>query len=184
MAIRTYRPIFSTQPQPNHTWQTKIRVVRYNGAVTDARSALRVDESHHAGSRANLLALVGELDLATIAVLKDAVSRRLMPDAYVVLDLAELTFCDSTGLGAFVALFRDARNRGARFALAAPRKRIGDLFTLSGIDQVIPVFDSPATAIMADTDAANTKAADTEAADTEAAASHTGTADGPGRTSG
>jgi anti-sigma B factor antagonist len=123
--------------------------VRYNGAVTDARSTLRVDEIQRAHPQECLLAVAGELDLATIGVLKDAVSGRLAADVDMVLDLAELTFCDSTGLGAFVALFREAGTRGARFALASPRKRIGDLLTLSGIDQVIAVFESPVAAFAA-----------------------------------
>jgi len=123
--------------------------VRYNGAVTDARSSLDVHDVHQATPGAAVLALTGELDLATIGVLKDAVGDRLAPDVHVVLDLAGLTFCDSTGLGAFVALQRQARASGARFALAAPRKRIADLFALSGIDQVIVVYDSTDAALAA-----------------------------------
>jgi anti-sigma B factor antagonist len=120
--------------------------MRYNNAVTDARSSLRVDKAAHDGSGEIVLALTGELDLATIVELKDAVTSGLGSDVHVVLDLAGLTFCDSTGLGAFIALFREARARGGRLALAAPRKRVGDLLTLSGIDQVIPVYESTAAA--------------------------------------
>lgn len=116
--------------------------MRYNGAVTDARSQLTVVDVHPGTSGVTVLALAGELDLGSIGALKEAVSHRLGADAHVVLDLAGLTFCDSTGLGAFVALHRQARSTGARFALAAPRRRIADLFTLSGIDQVISVYDS------------------------------------------
>jgi anti-sigma B factor antagonist len=116
--------------------------VRYNGAVTDARSQLTVVDVRPGTSGVTVLALAGELDLGSIGALKEAVSHRLAADAHVVLDLAGLTFCDSTGLGAFVALHRQARSTGAQFALAAPRRRIADLFTLSGIDQVISVYDS------------------------------------------
>jgi anti-anti-sigma factor len=126
--------------------------VRYNGAVTDARSSLAVDDVQQPTPGATVLALAGELDLATIGVLKDAVGDRLTPEAHIVLDLAGLTFCDSTGLGAFVALHRQARTNGARFAVAAPRRRIADLFTLSGIDQVIVVYDSTDSALSAPTD--------------------------------
>ena len=66
-----------------------------------------------------------------------------------MLDLAGLTFCDSTGLGAFVALHRQATSVGATFALAGPGKRIADLFTLSGIDQVVPVYGSRDEALTA-----------------------------------
>lgn len=122
--------------------------MRYNNAVSDARSALRVDEiGDNAG--AFVLAVVGELDLATIGALKDAVGARLASDSSVVLDLAGLAFCDSTGLGAFVALHRQAIAAGARFALASPNRRIADLFSLSGIDQVVPVYATPDAATSA-----------------------------------
>jgi anti-sigma B factor antagonist len=123
--------------------------VRYNGAVTDARSQLTVDDIHSATAGATVLALAGELDLGSIGALKEAVGHRLTAGANVVLDLAGLTFCDSTGLGAFVALHRQARSADARFGLAAPRRRIADLFTLSGIDQVISVYDSVDAALSA-----------------------------------
>ena len=126
--------------------------MRYNGAVTDARSQLTVDDIHSATAGATVLALTGELDLGSIGALKEAVGHRLTADAHVVLDLAGLTFCDSTGLGAFVALHRQARSTGARFGLAAPRRRIADLFTLSGIDQVISVYDSVDAALSAPRD--------------------------------
>jgi anti-sigma B factor antagonist len=129
--------------------------VRYNGAVTDARSQLTVEVVHPGTSGATVLALVGELDLGSIGALKEAVGHRLTAEAHVVLDLAGLTFCDSTGLGAFVALHRQARSTSARFALAAPRRRIADLFTLSGIDQVISVYDSVAAALSAPPEAAD-----------------------------
>ena len=77
---------------------TVVSDVRYNGPVSDARSSLTVDEVRSAASDATVLAVAGELDLATIGTLKEAVARRLAPDAHVVLDLSGLTFCDSTGL--------------------------------------------------------------------------------------
>lgn len=114
--------------------------MRYNVAVTDTVPTLRADEIAGAHPVAVVLAVTGELDLVTISVLKDAVGRRLAPNAWVVLDLTELTFCDSTGLGALVGLHREAGAAGARLLLAAARRRVADLFTLSGIDQVLSVY--------------------------------------------
>ena len=117
--------------------------VRYNGAVTDARSTLSVSEVTDGGTGdTTILAVEGELDLATIGTLKDLAGTRLAADSWLVLDLSGLTFCDSTGLGAFVALHRQALASGATFALAGPGKRIADLFALSGIDQVVSVYGS------------------------------------------
>lgn len=127
--------------------------MRYNGAVTDARSQLTVADLHPGTAGATVLALTGELDLGSIGALREAVGHRLTAEAHVILDIANLTFCDSTGLGAFVALHRQARSTGARFALAAPRRRIADLFTLSGIDQVISIYGSVEAALSAPPDA-------------------------------
>jgi anti-sigma B factor antagonist len=136
--------------------RTEVSDLRYNGPVSDARSSLTVDEVGSAASDATVLAVAGELDLATIGTLREAVAGHLAPGARVVLDLAGLTFCDSTGLGGFVALHRQARSSGARLAFAGPRKRISDLFTLSGIDQVIAVFDTPDAAVAGTADSADT----------------------------
>ena len=116
--------------------------MRYNVAVTEARSTLSVQEVHDAPAGATVFAVSGELDLATISLLKDTVGAHLRDGQHVVLDLSELMFCDSTGLGAFVGLHRQAMTNGATFSLAAPRRRIDDLLQLSGINQVISIYAS------------------------------------------
>jgi anti-sigma B factor antagonist len=118
-------------------------VVRYNVAVSDARSTLQVDKHQHDQTGATIMMISGELDLATISILKTAVSDQLgAAGGPVVLDLSELTFCDSTGLGSFVALHRQASSVGTTVSLAAPRKRLADLLPISGINQVVPVFET------------------------------------------
>src|ERR1700716_1202650 len=105
--------------------------MRYNVPVTDARSTLSVAHVDGEYADVTVLAVAGELDLATIATLKDvagsALTERGKP---VILDLSELSFCDSTGLGSFVALHRQAEALGTRIALVAPRKRVADLLQI------------------------------------------------------
>ena len=51
------------------------------------------------------LALAGELDLATVDRLHQHVKQEMIadrPPRRLVIDLAEVTFCDSTGLGALL----------------------------------------------------------------------------------
>ncbi len=124
------------------------RPMRYNVAVTEARSTLSVDRINGEPADVTVFAVAGELDLATISMLKDVVGDALTaPGNRVVLDLSELSFCDSTGLGSFVALYRQADAIGAAVALAAPRKRVADLLQISGINQVVSVYGSVAEAV-------------------------------------
>jgi anti-sigma B factor antagonist len=122
--------------------------MRYNVTVTEHAPALHVDEVPTDGG-ATVLAVHGELDLATIDVLKRAVTGYFGRTGYIVLELSEMTFCDSTGLGTFVGLHRGAQAGGCRLSLAAPRRRVDDLLRLSGIDQVIPVYPSRHEALAA-----------------------------------
>jgi anti-sigma B factor antagonist len=114
--------------------------MRYNVTVTEAAPSLVVDEIPGAGTDVAVLALRGELDLASIEVLRTTVSAYIGRSGHIVLDLSEMTFCDSTGLGTFVGLHRQSTGAGGRLSLAAPRRRVDDLLKLSGIDRVIPVF--------------------------------------------
>jgi anti-sigma B factor antagonist len=77
----------------------------------------------------------GDVDLATAPELETAVQRAfgIMPDA-VLLDLAGLSFIDSSGLRVLVALSNEARSRDASLQLSnVPRhaERVLDLTGLS-----------------------------------------------------
>jgi anti-sigma B factor antagonist len=65
------------------------------------------------------LSLDGELDLATVGRLGTAVNDALAEDQprYLLLDLKALTFCDSTGIGGFVAAHETARDAGVPLRL-------------------------------------------------------------------
>jgi anti-sigma B factor antagonist len=54
----------------------------------------------------------------------------------LILDLAGVTFMDSTGIGAFVELSRDAEDREASFAIRNPSPRVQRLVELVGLTDV------------------------------------------------
>lgn len=114
--------------------------MRYNVTVTEAAPSLVVAEIHTGGQDMAVLAVRGELDLASIEVLRSTVGGYIGRSSHIVLDLSDMTFCDSTGLGTFVGLHRQSAAAGGRLSLAAPRRRVDDLLKLSGIDRVIPVY--------------------------------------------
>lgn len=84
-----------------------------------------------------VLRLSGELDIAAVDAFLDR-ARAALADAHPVLclDVAEVSFIDSTGLGALVRLREHAHEQGKDIALAhIPRQmsRILDLTGLAGL---------------------------------------------------
>jgi len=84
--------------------------------------------------------VAGSLDLTTVDRLRAAVGPACGTDAEVRLDLSGVEFCDSTAVGTFVWLYRQATAAGGRLLLCAPRRAVRDVLRISGVDRVIPVI--------------------------------------------
>jgi anti-anti-sigma factor len=79
-----------------------------------------------------VLALAGELDLATTPQLAAALAEAARQHAEgVVLDLAQLSFMDSTGLGLIVRTDQEAQAAGRTFVLRHPQQQVRRLLQLS-----------------------------------------------------
>lgn len=83
---------------------------------------------------------VGEVDIASVPVLQEALGRQL--DAglkRLVMDLQALTYLDSTGLGCITAARRRAREAGGDLILICTNARILRLLAITGLDHVFVV---------------------------------------------
>jgi anti-anti-sigma factor len=86
----------------------------------------------------SVVALEGELDLATGGQLWDELAAIMAEhDAPIVLDLAELTFCDSVGLGVLVRAHNALQDRGQRLVIANPTLMVDRILQVSGLSQAI-----------------------------------------------
>ena len=90
----------------------------------------------------HVLTVTGELDLASSPLLTQRL--QAVPDsAAVALDLSEVTFIDSSGLGAIVSANGRLTDRGGRLAVIAPeRGPVDRLVALTGLDQIVAVVRS------------------------------------------
>ncbi len=66
--------------------------------------------------------------------------------ARVIVDLAQVTFVDSTALGAFVGLLRRLRQKGGELRLSNARPAVLTILELTRLDNVFPVHASVAEA--------------------------------------
>ncbi|MHA6758197.1 STAS domain-containing protein [Streptacidiphilus sp. PAMC 29251] len=106
-------------------------------------SALTLQVRQQQGTRA-VLALAGDLDLgggdtltAAAAALIEAGHRDL------VLEMAQVAFCDSMGLNALLRILRQAMNAGGSLVLLSPTDPIKRLLSMCGVDQIISTLDGP-----------------------------------------
>ena len=66
----------------------------------------------------------------------------------VLLNVADVSYVDSAGLGALVAMSLLAKKQGGAVKLLSPSKRLLDLLTMSRLLHVLEVCDSEAQALL------------------------------------
>ncbi len=78
--------------------------------------------------------------------LRLAVKELLRKSSKIVLDLGNVSYLDSGGLGTVVGLYTSAANAGRSLKLARLRGRVSDLFALSRLSNIIEIYDTPEAA--------------------------------------
>jgi anti-sigma B factor antagonist len=90
-----------------------------------------------------LIRAVGELDMSSAPSLT-AAAEDAIADGYrlLLLDLSGLSFLDSTGLSALLAIHRDAEARDSRAAIIAPSENALRVLEMLGVEQVLNIHDT------------------------------------------
>lgn len=88
---------------------------------------------------------VGEVDVSTAPELRQKL-REQPEDAFVVVDLSDVTFLDSTGLGVLVAALKRVRESDAggelRLVVSRPQvSKVLEVTGLSGVFSIHPTLD-------------------------------------------
>jgi anti-sigma B factor antagonist len=76
------------------------------------------------------------------ASLREMVKKLLEQSPKIVMNLREVNYIDSGGLGTLVSLFTSARNAGGAVKLASLSQRVGDLLQITKLFTIFEVFDS------------------------------------------
>jgi anti-sigma B factor antagonist len=99
--------------------------------------------THHLGDT-DVVAPVGELDLATAHRLGAALATAGQGASRVLLDLRRLTFVDSSGIAVIVKLQRHFAVEGIRFGVVKGDDRVQRAFALSHVEALLPWTAPPA----------------------------------------
>ncbi len=100
---------------------------------------------------------VGELDAYTVNKFREALGE-LANKPKLLIDMSEVPFVDSAGLGALIGGIRRAREVGGDVAVCCSRPTLVRLLHTTGFDRIVTVTDTidEAAASLADDQPANT----------------------------
>jgi anti-sigma B factor antagonist len=96
----------------------------------------------HAGSEM-LLKISGELDLSTAPSLRACIDTVDPNVPLLTIDMGEIRFIDSTGLGLLAGTHHALSSSGRRLEIQSARGHTRKLLEVTGLDQILVVVDDP-----------------------------------------
>ncbi len=139
-----------TPTLPSHGDSTDVISNAFPGALPTANASVpTVDISWTAETGSHLVVtLSGDIDVATAPqVRSDLLPLIHQGPPVVVVDLSAVSFLDSTGLGALLAVQRRADALDVALRLAAPRRGPRRALHITGLDRVFDVYPTLADAL-------------------------------------
>jgi anti-anti-sigma factor len=101
-----------------------------------------IEVSRADGQEADVVAIRGELDFGEAAELSRTLDRlRLGGSRFIVLDLRDLSFIDSSGINVLVVTARALTAEGGELIAAAARQHVQRVFDIVRLSEFVPVED-------------------------------------------
>jgi anti-sigma B factor antagonist len=105
--------------------------------------SVQLEELSGPGDGWCLARVAGEVDVATAPKLREQLLAAISQHGpKVVLDLTEVGFLDSTGLGVIVGVLKRARTLGGDLRLVCPSPHLRRVFEITALDRTMPLSDT------------------------------------------
>jgi len=98
---------------------------------------LDITVRHERGSA--VVVLTGEIDISTVPQLRDRLFELAGAGEHVIVDLEQVSFIDSAGLGALIGASRRAQSHGGSLQAVCASPQTRKLLWLTGVDRRIPL---------------------------------------------
>ena len=86
-----------------------------------------------------VVTVAGEVDIATVAELRERLAALAVSGVPLVADLDQVSFIDATGLGALAGAAREATEHGTSLHVVCAQPQTRRLFRVTGLDRQIPL---------------------------------------------
>jgi anti-sigma B factor antagonist len=119
--------------------------------MSTAEAQQRLHVQYRLDSGVAVVRVSGEVDVATCGMLRDGLLRVVGDEYYrgAVVNLAGVTFIDSTGIGVLLGVWHRARASDHSMALAMPSRQVQGILDTTGLTKVFPIFGSETEAVQA-----------------------------------
>ncbi|MFP4016527.1 MAG: anti-sigma F factor antagonist [Halanaerobiales bacterium] len=96
-----------------------------------------------------IVRMSGELDLLTVTNFKDKVLDKTEKEGInnLILNLAKVTFIDSSGLGAILGRYRYLNKKGGRVILVSLKPQVERIFRMAGMLKIMDHYSSEQEAV-------------------------------------
>lgn len=95
----------------------------------------------------SILHLQGEMDAFTAPRLRAALETLIAQEhPAILLELCELTYLDSIGLGVLIAGLKQVSEKLGQFVLVSPTPPVSRILRITGMDNLFAIFDDEAEA--------------------------------------
>jgi anti-anti-sigma factor len=99
---------------------------------------------------ASVVRIDGEVDMSNADDIEHQIRTSAEGTHLVVLDLAEVSFFDSSGIRMLFGIRQELQGKGIQIAVVAPEgSRVSHILDVARVDDAAPVFRSPASALAA-----------------------------------
>jgi anti-sigma B factor antagonist len=117
------------------------------GRPAGERWHVELSQSRTGDGQVAVVHVAGELDMATVGELHDALDSAFgLSSSGVVLDLTGVAFFDSSGLHALDEIRQEAAAHGAPLALVCPHERLMRLFEITELKELFTFYPSVSAA--------------------------------------
>lgn len=90
-----------------------------------------------------IIRVVGRLNMVTAPRLRDLVTDSVTSGkTRLVVDLANVEFMDSSGLGALIGALKSTRQAGGDLRIAAPSEQVMMVLQLSNVDRILKPYEN------------------------------------------
>ncbi|HWU05988.1 MAG TPA: STAS domain-containing protein [Streptomyces sp.] len=104
----------------------------------------------HPADAVAVLTVAGEIDVDSAPALRTRAMELIRQGSpHLVLDLASVEFCDSSGLNTMISVLRYAKDRHGSLSLAAAPAHLARLLDITGVGALMPALPTTAEAVSA-----------------------------------